>query len=185
MLQQTVVKEKCHAGLATDGDADRIGAIAEDGSFVDSHKMLRRSPALAAGAQEVARRRGARLQHHRHGGSHRRQVRTQADRVPHRIQVHCRPDDGARNCDRRRRIRRHRIFALSAGARRHSELPAAGQRDGRGGQAAGPAGGRSAARVRAALLRTPRSAHHRRDEAKRHPAGRAPTRPTASAATPS
>lgn len=39
MLQDTVVKEKCHAGFATDGDADRIGAAAEDGSFVDSHKI--------------------------------------------------------------------------------------------------------------------------------------------------
>ena len=38
MLQETVVRERCHAGLATDGDADRIGAVAEDGSFVDSHK---------------------------------------------------------------------------------------------------------------------------------------------------
>lgn len=40
LLQQTVVKEGCHAGLATDGDADRIGAVAEDGSFVDSHKIF-------------------------------------------------------------------------------------------------------------------------------------------------
>jgi phosphomannomutase len=40
MLQQTVVKEGCHAGLVTDGDADRIGAVAEDGSFVDSHKCF-------------------------------------------------------------------------------------------------------------------------------------------------
>jgi alpha-D-glucose phosphate-specific phosphoglucomutase len=40
MLQSVVVKEKCHAGLATDGDADRIGAVAEDGSFVDSHKCF-------------------------------------------------------------------------------------------------------------------------------------------------
>ena len=40
MLRQTVLKEKCHAGLASDGDADRIGAIAEDGSFVDSHKCF-------------------------------------------------------------------------------------------------------------------------------------------------
>jgi phosphomannomutase len=39
MLQETVVREKCHAGLATDGDADRIGAVAEDGRFVDSHKI--------------------------------------------------------------------------------------------------------------------------------------------------
>ena len=40
LLRETVKKENCHAGLATDGDADRIGAIAEDGSFVDSHKCF-------------------------------------------------------------------------------------------------------------------------------------------------
>jgi phosphomannomutase len=40
LLQQTVVKEGCHAGLATDGDADRIGAVAEDGRFVDAHKIF-------------------------------------------------------------------------------------------------------------------------------------------------
>ena len=40
MLQESVVKEGCHAGFATDGDADRIGAVAEDGSFVDSHKIF-------------------------------------------------------------------------------------------------------------------------------------------------
>ena len=40
LLQETVVKERCTAGLATDGDADRIGAVAEDGSFVDSHKIF-------------------------------------------------------------------------------------------------------------------------------------------------
>jgi phosphomannomutase len=36
--QETVVREGCHAGFITDGDADRIGAVAEDGSFVDAHK---------------------------------------------------------------------------------------------------------------------------------------------------
>lgn len=40
LLQETVVREKCDAGLATDGDADRIGAAAEDGSFVDAHKIF-------------------------------------------------------------------------------------------------------------------------------------------------
>ncbi len=39
-LQDTVVREGCHAGFATDGDADRIGAVAEDGSFVDAHKIF-------------------------------------------------------------------------------------------------------------------------------------------------
>jgi phosphomannomutase len=38
MLQETVVREKCHAGFANDGDADRIGAVSEDGAFVDAHK---------------------------------------------------------------------------------------------------------------------------------------------------
>ena len=37
-LQEAVVANHCDAGLATDGDADRIGAVAEDGSFVDAHK---------------------------------------------------------------------------------------------------------------------------------------------------
>jgi len=40
LLRKTVLKDNCHAGLATDGDADRIGAVAEDGSFVDSHKCF-------------------------------------------------------------------------------------------------------------------------------------------------
>jgi alpha-D-glucose phosphate-specific phosphoglucomutase len=40
LLQETVLREKCDAGLATDGDADRIGAVAEDGSFVDAHKII-------------------------------------------------------------------------------------------------------------------------------------------------
>jgi alpha-D-glucose phosphate-specific phosphoglucomutase len=38
LLQQTVVTQECQAGMATDGDADRLGAVAEDGSFVDAHK---------------------------------------------------------------------------------------------------------------------------------------------------
>ena len=40
LLQDTVIRKACHAGFATDGDADRIGAVAEDGSFVDSHKIF-------------------------------------------------------------------------------------------------------------------------------------------------
>ena len=39
-LQEIVVKEKCAAGLETDGDADRIGAVDENGNFVDSHKIF-------------------------------------------------------------------------------------------------------------------------------------------------
>jgi alpha-D-glucose phosphate-specific phosphoglucomutase len=38
-LQDTVIEHKCAAGLATDGDADRIGAVDEHGNFVDPHKI--------------------------------------------------------------------------------------------------------------------------------------------------
>ena len=40
MLQDTVVAEKCQAGLVTDGDADRLGAVDEHGIFVDAHKIF-------------------------------------------------------------------------------------------------------------------------------------------------
>ena len=40
MLQEAVVRERCHGGFATDGDADRIGAVDENGCFVDSHKIF-------------------------------------------------------------------------------------------------------------------------------------------------
>jgi phosphomannomutase len=39
-LEEVVVQEKCSAGLVTDGDADRIGAVDEHGKFVDSHKIF-------------------------------------------------------------------------------------------------------------------------------------------------
>jgi alpha-D-glucose phosphate-specific phosphoglucomutase len=38
--QLAVVAEKCQAGLITDGDADRIGAVDEHGNVVDAHKIL-------------------------------------------------------------------------------------------------------------------------------------------------
>jgi alpha-D-glucose phosphate-specific phosphoglucomutase len=37
--QLAVVAEKCDAGFITDGDADRIGAVDEDGNVVDAHKV--------------------------------------------------------------------------------------------------------------------------------------------------
>ncbi|HEY2860318.1 MAG TPA: phosphoglucomutase/phosphomannomutase family protein [Terracidiphilus sp.] len=40
MLQETVVANGCQAGLCTDGDADRIGAVDENGNFVDPHKIF-------------------------------------------------------------------------------------------------------------------------------------------------
>ncbi len=37
--QKAVVAEQCDAGLITDGDADRIGAVDEHGNVVDAHKI--------------------------------------------------------------------------------------------------------------------------------------------------
>lgn len=39
-LSRAVLESASDAGLATDGDADRVGAIDRDGSFVDSHKIF-------------------------------------------------------------------------------------------------------------------------------------------------
>jgi alpha-D-glucose phosphate-specific phosphoglucomutase len=38
--QRRVVEERCDAGLITDGDADRIGAVDERGNVVDAHKIF-------------------------------------------------------------------------------------------------------------------------------------------------
>jgi phosphomannomutase len=38
--QKRVVADKCDAGLITDGDADRIGAVDEHGNVVDAHKII-------------------------------------------------------------------------------------------------------------------------------------------------
>ncbi len=38
--QLAVVTERCDAGLITDGDADRIGAVDEHGNVVDAHKIF-------------------------------------------------------------------------------------------------------------------------------------------------
>ncbi len=39
-LIETVKNEQCDVGLATDGDADRIGAVDDQGNFIDSHKIF-------------------------------------------------------------------------------------------------------------------------------------------------
>ncbi|HEY0263538.1 MAG TPA: phosphoglucomutase/phosphomannomutase family protein, partial [Granulicella sp.] len=38
--QRRVVADRCDAGLITDGDADRIGAVDEHGNVVDAHKIF-------------------------------------------------------------------------------------------------------------------------------------------------
>ena len=39
-LKEVVLREKCDSGFVTDGDADRLGAITEEGQFVDAHKCF-------------------------------------------------------------------------------------------------------------------------------------------------
>ncbi len=39
-LASSVVSNKCAIGIATDGDADRVGAFDEQGKFVDSHRIF-------------------------------------------------------------------------------------------------------------------------------------------------
>lgn len=39
-LTETVPLHHCHAGLATDGDADRIGAVDENGEVIDANKIF-------------------------------------------------------------------------------------------------------------------------------------------------
>ena len=39
-LSSTVVMKGCDIGIATDGDADRVGALDENGAFVDSHRIF-------------------------------------------------------------------------------------------------------------------------------------------------
>lgn len=39
-FQALIQKEKVHLGLITDGDADRLGAVDENGNFIDSHHLI-------------------------------------------------------------------------------------------------------------------------------------------------
>lgn len=39
-LMEAVKKHKAHVGLATDGDADRLGLVDHKGNFVDSHRLF-------------------------------------------------------------------------------------------------------------------------------------------------
>lgn len=39
-LSDTILEHECDAGIANDGDADRVGMVDEEGKFVDSHRIL-------------------------------------------------------------------------------------------------------------------------------------------------
>ena len=70
--------ERCDAGLITDGDADRIGAVDEHGNVVDAHKIFAILLQWLLERKQLARRRHPRLQHHQDARPHRRQARPQA-----------------------------------------------------------------------------------------------------------
>ena len=180
---KTVVKEKCHAGLATDGDADRIGAVAEDGSFVDSHKcfavlmrwLLERKkwPGDVVRAfnttgmvDRIAAKYGRKLHECPIG------FKYIADLMMEHDIVIGGEESGGIGYSRYLPERDGILNALLLANVMAEE-----------GKAAGPAGGRSAARIRPSLLWPARSAHSRRREASAIQRARAGTPRPNSAAT--
>ena len=171
LLQETVVKEKCDAGLATDGDADRIGAVAEDGSFVDSHKifcvLLRWLLVRKKWSGDVVRAFNTTRMLDRIAAKYGRKLyETQigfkyiADlMMEHDILIGGEESGG---------IGYSRFLPERDGVLNCLLLANV---NGGGRQAAGPTGCGPATRVRPALLRPARSAHSGRDEAQRDSAG--------------
>ena len=169
MLQETVVREKCDAGLATDGDADRIGAAAEDGSFVDSHKIFcvllrwllerKKWPGDVVRAfnttrmlDRIAAKYGRKLHETSIG------FKYVADlMMEHEILIGGEESGG---------IGYSRFLAR---ARWRAEFPASGQCDGGRRQTVGSVGSGFAARVWSALLRAARSANSGRRQTERDP----------------
>ena len=164
MLQETVVRDHCQAGLATDGDADRLGAVAEDGSFVDAHKcfclilewLLKRKqwPGEIVRAfnttrmlDRIAAKYGRKLNECGIGFKYICDLMLERD-----ILIGGEESGGIG------------ITPASAGARWHSEFAAAGQHHGGRGQAAGPTGARPATGIRRASLWPPRSSPQQRGE---------------------
>ena len=158
--QEAVVKNKCDAGLITDGDADRIGAVDEHGNVVDAHKIFAVLLNWLLELQEVAGATiDAGLQYYEDDRPYRRETWPQTARARHRLQVRRRPDAGERDPDRRRGVRRHRHQPAPAGARRALKCAADRQRDGGREEDPRPVGRRPAGRIRRASVRTHRYAH--------------------------
>ena len=120
-LEEAVVANGCHAGLCTDGDADRIGAVDENGQLRRSAQDLFGAAELGAAPQRLAGSRDARLQHNEDARPHLQKVRPRAHRAWHRLQVCLRLHAGTGNRHGRRGIGRHRVPAPPAGARRPAE----------------------------------------------------------------
>ena len=130
--QQAVVANKCDAGLITDGDADRIGAVDEQGNVVDAHKIyavllnwllerkgwpgdITRAFNTTKMLDRIAAKHGRKL--HEHG-------------IGFKYVVDL--DAGARNPSSAARSRgRHRHQQAPAGARRPAQRAADRQRHGR------------------------------------------------------
>ena len=126
--------------LRTDGDADRLGAVAEDGSFVDSHKifsvLLRWLLERKKWSGEVVRAFNTTCMLDRIAAKHGRKMnecpigfKYIADLMMEREIVIGGEESGGIG-----------YSALPAGTRRNSQLAASGQRHGRRAQAARPTG---------------------------------------------
>jgi phosphomannomutase len=128
---EIVVKEKCHAAFITDGDADRIGAAAEDGSFVDSHKIFSILLQWVVTRHkdwpgDVARAFNTTRMLDRIAAKHGRTLIECGIGFKYICDLMLEPD-----CDWRRRVWSGGFPAPSAGARWAAQCPASGERDGR------------------------------------------------------
>ena len=124
-----VVEEKCEAGLITDGDADRIGAVDEQGNVVDAHMIFCGDAELAAGAQawpgDVTRAFNTTPMLDRIAEKHGRTLHEHGIGFKYVVDLML-----TTRSDRRRGVRRGGHQPAPAGARRAAELAAAGERDG-------------------------------------------------------
>ena len=147
-------------GLCADGDGDRIGAIDRDGSFRQP------APDFCAAGLAPDRHPQAPWRHcqnffrHQADRQARRQIRPQASRSAHRLQIHLRADAGAEHSDWRRRERRDRHQLVLAGARRHGFGAVAGGAHGLAWQISRRADSRASRGIRRIPLRPHRSGRH-------------------------
>ena len=129
-LRKAVREGGYDAGLAADGDGDRIGAMDRDGTFITPHQIFSILLWHLAGTRnlpgDVAKTFSSTKMLDKIAAKFGRQV----FEVPIGFKYICETDARARHPARRRRIRRHRHETLLAGARRHRDRAAAGRSDG-------------------------------------------------------
>ena len=110
-------------GIATDGDADRVGIADENGNFINQLQVFGAARLLPARDPRRARRDRQVDHDDGDGAAPRRDLRRARARDAGRLQVPRPEDDGDRRADRRRGERRLRLPRPRAGARRHPRRP--------------------------------------------------------------